>query len=856
MEEKAVTAEHRRLTEKGEGAIPPWRKWGPYVSERAWGTVREDYSPDGNAWEYLTHDMARETAYRWGEDGIAGLCDRYQVLALTFAFWNGVDPILKERLFGLTPAEGNHGEDVKEHYYYLDNTPTHSYMRYLYKYPHAPFPYEELRAENGRRDTSKREYELVDTGVFNEGRYFDIDIEYAKFDPEDIAIRLTISNRGPDAARIDVVPQLLFRNTWSWHEGAPKPTITAQNGALIADDATAPELERITFSYRLGRRYLYGDERGKPLFTDNETGPKAAFHHHIIDGAPCSAMSGTKGGLHFSSIEIEANASHEILLRLSPREIENPLADVASCIEKRRAEADAFYESIHPEGASDDDKRIQRQALAGMLWSKQIYLYDVNQWLKGDAMHPHPAPERATIRNHHWRHLISKRVMSMPDAWEYPWFAAWDLAFHTVTLALVDIEFAKEQIWYLLFDQFQHPNGQVPAYEWEFSELNPPIHAWAVMRLFTMDGKRDTRFLKKCFHKLILNFVWWVNKVDRMGNNVFEGGFLGLDNITVIDRSEEIPGGGKLEQSDGTGWMGMFCLLLMRMALELARDDSVYESLAVKFFEHFVYISTALQQAENRDVQLWNEKDGFFYDVINFPDGHNEQIYVRSLVGIIPLYTVDSLTQEELATFPEFAESFTWFTANRPDITHNCVHLIDGTYLFTLIKPEQIERVMERVWDPGEFRSDYGLRSLSKCYEKEPYELLDKRIQYEPGEAISILKGGNSNWRGPIWFPTTFLLIEALQRLDPILGRSIEIDGASLGEMADYFAKALISLFRKGDDGKRPIYGDYDLLQSDPHFADHILFYEHYHGDTGRGLGASHQTGWSGLVANLIDEWQ
>ena len=876
--------EEMRLLQIG-GDVFPWQKWGPYVSERAWGTVREDYSSNGEAWDHFTYQMAIAKAFRWGEDGIAGICDRYQVMALTHAFWNGQDPILKERLYGLGTFEGNHGEDVKEYYFHLDNLPSHSYMKYLYKYPCQEYPYEELLHKNRGRDVKELEYELLDTGIFDDDRYFDIYIEYAKASKDDICIRVEAFNRSSKEEVLTYIPQIVFRNTWSWKkERRPEPSIRKGhdgNGAksLILDDTTAIPPSRLNFDYHLGPFYLYADERAERLFTNNETNEnhltggknaspfvKDAFHRHIIHGEKeCvnPKEEGTKACFVYKDVKIPPKGSKVFFLRLTNTKLDHPLTGVEEIIHKRERQANEFYEKIHPKNATEDEKKIQRQAFAGMLWNKQIYLYDLNLWLRGDNPDCPPPESRKNIRNTHWKHLVSKRILSMPDKWEYPWFAAWDLAFHCVTLALIDLNFAKEQVWYLLFDQFQHPNGQIPAYEWEFSELNPPVQAWAALRLFKMEekktGKRDISFLKKCFHKLLLNFVWWVNKVDAKGNNVFEGGFLGLDNITVIDRSEKIPGGGKLEQSDGTGWMGMFCVILMRISLELAKEDNDYESLAVKFFEHFVYIANALVNADTRKIQNWNEEDGFFYDVINFSDNHQEQIKVRSLVGIIPLYANDCIDDDDLTNFKEFSKSFEWFTTNRPDLCAHCVTPIEKEgktkYLLSLMNIDRMKRVLGHVWNPGEFRSNFGLRSLSKFYENNPYELLGNTICYEPGEAISRLKGGNSNWRGPIWFPTNFLLIESLNRFHGYLGDEFQIEGKNLKEMARYFAHSLIKVFKKDEKGERPIYGHYNKFQTDPYWKDHLLFYEHYHGETGRGLGASHQTGWSGLVANLIDEW-
>jgi hypothetical protein len=888
-----LTEEHRRLSGDRRG-VERWRRWGPYVSERSWGTVREDYSPDGDAWNFLSHDHARTKAYRWGEDGIAGICDRYQVLVFAFAFWNGRDPILKERLFGLTPDEANHGEDVKEYYYYLDNTPSHAYMRYLYKYPHASFPYQRLIDENRSRSRHEPEYELLDTGVFDEDRYFDIFIEYAKESEEDIAIRVEIWNRGPEDEEIHVLPHLWFRNTWSW-SGAPlaQPHITlAESGercvTILADDTDAPPLRNITHSYRLGPRYLSGPPGGSSLFTDNETNAPAvfgtghqsksqftkdAFHRAIIQGEAESTnpeQSGTKACLHYRRT-VPAAGSVTLLFRFSDDAKRDPLIDVDDVIMLRRAKADEFYESLHPPGASEDERLIQRQALAGMLWSKQIYLFDVEHWLDGDNPELPPPPSRQHIRNWHWRHLNSMRILSMPDKWEYPWFAAWDLAFHAVPLALVDPEFAKEQLWLMLFEQFQHPNGQLPAYEWEFSDTNPPVHAWAVWRVYNMEkqrtGRGDRAFLERCFHKLLLNFTWWVNKVDPEGHNVFEGGFLGLDNIAIFDRSERLPGGATLAEADATGWMAMFSLNLMRIALELAEENRVYEGLAVKFFEHYVYIGAAMKRMGGRGYQLWNDEDGFFYDVLRFPDGHFETFSVRSLVGLIPLFAVDALPQETIEPFPEFRESFHWFLANRQDLVNHCIVTLRGpnrdVHLLSIVTPEQLSRILSIATDPDEFLSPVGLRSLSRRHLDHPYRFGDREVGYEPGEARTALKGGNSNWRGPVWFPTTFMMIESLVQLARACGTTFDLglkglDGSSCtpDQVAEVFANRMISIFTRDGRGRRPVFGDRDLLHEDPHWRDLIPFHEYFHGDTGAGLGASHQTGWTGLVATLIDEWR
>lgn len=887
-----LTAEGQRLAEADGPQSVAWRRWGPYLSERSWGTVREDYSPDGEAWNFLTHDMARSKAYRWGEDGLGGFCDRYQLLCFGLALWNQKDPILKERAFGVTHSQGNHGEDVKDYYYYLDSTPTHSYMRYLYKYPQAEYPYKRLVEENQARQGRGAELELIDTGIFDEDRYFDVFVSYAKASPEDICIRIDVHNRGPEDAPVHVIPNLWFRNTWSWAEERERePAIslvrnTKESLCFLADDSQASGLTNLSFDYKLGHRYIYCEAGGTPLFTDNETNKasvygadaadgrtyfKDAFHRHIVNGEPCvnPEMRGTKACVDYARM-VPAGGQIRIALRISPEELKQPFADTDAIFEQRRSEADAFYDSIHPAGASADERLIQRQAFAGLMWGKQNYIFDVDKWLKGDNPQSPPPKSRYHIRNQHWRHLNSLRVISMPDKWEYPWFAAWDLAFHTVPIALIDPVFAKNQLWFMLFEQFQHPNGQIPAYEWEFSDLNPPVHAWAVWRVYNMDrirsGKGDHAFLEKCFHKLLINFAWWVNKVDPAGNNIFEGGFLGLDNITLFDRSRKLPDGAVLQQSDATGWMGMFCQNLMRIALELAKHNQVYEGLATKFFQHYVYVGAAMKHmGEHGDQNLWDEKDGFFYDVIRYPDGRFEKLRVRSLVGLIPLFAVERLEDEWIKPFSEFTTNLNWFVNNRQDIVSHCVNTVvrgkEKTRVLTIVSPEQLNRIMQRVWDTDEFRSEYGLRSLSKFHESHPFILGDSVVRYEPAEAESKIKGGNSNWRGPIWFPTTFLMIESLRKLDKAYGDALNIQDlegnqVAVGEMARYFADSLISIFTRKADGRRAVFGDIAKFQNDPHFRDYILFGEYFDGETGKGLGATHQTGWTALVASLIDEWR
>jgi hypothetical protein len=880
------TQEGKRLAQAMGNSLG-WRRWGPYVSERSWGTVREDYSASGNAWDYLSHDLARSKAYRWGEDGLAGICDRYQLLVFALAFWNGKDPILKERAFGLTPAEGNHGEDVKEYYFYLDSTPTHSYMRYLYKYPQDRYPYELLVERNRKLAGRGFEYELLDTGVFEHDRYFDIFVEYAKASEEDICIRIEAHNRGPEAAPLHIIPTLWFRNTWSWGQNrGSEPRIalvsSSHEGAcVVADDSSAESPSNLLFDYKLGKRFLYGPGGARVLFTDNETNTerlynypnerrflKDAFHKMVVDGevdAVNPQNYGTKCCLDYERL-IPAGSSAAIDLRFTPEPQTALLAAVSSVISSRRKEADEFYSAIHPPKATDDEKSVQRQAFAGMLWSKQIYLFDVDLWLEGDDPSFPPPSSRKRIRNVHWRHLNSMRVLSMPDKWEYPWFAAWDLAFHTVAFALVDLEFAKEQLWLMLFEQFQHPNGQIPAYEWEFSDLNPPVHAWAIWRVYMMERSRtgvaDRPWLEKCFHKLLINFAWWVNKVDSTGNNVFEGGFLGLDNITVIDRSDKLPGGAVLEQSDGTGWMGLFCLHLMRIALELAAENRAYESLATKFFEHFIYIGSAMNRMGGTNYSLWNEEDGFFYDVLRYADGSFHDFRVRSMVGIVPLFAVDSLREETLDRYKEFNSSVQWFLRNRKDLTDRCCHYVQQSRRLglTIAAEDQIKYILRRIFDQDEFLSDYGIRSLSKYHEKRPFVFGTAEVRYEPAESENKIKGGNSNWRGPIWFPNSFLVVESLRKLAEVyedkLTSQDEQQQVSLREMAREIANRMISIFTRNQAGLRPVYGGLEKFQKDPYWRDFVLFHEYFHGDNGAGIGASHQTGWTGLVACLIDEWR
>jgi hypothetical protein len=887
------TPEHLRRADIHDD-IYGWRRWGPYVSDRSWATVREDYSATGDAWGHLPHDLARSKAYRWGEDGIAGVCDRYQILVLAHAFWNTRDSILKERLFGLTPNEANHGEDVKEYYFHIDNTPTHSYMKFLYKYPQAEFPYSWLIWENQRRAGQGFEFELLDTGVFDEDRYFDIFIEYAKADPEDLLVRIEAVNRGPKPAPLHILPHLWFRNSWAWGPAPdPEPTIRPQNApsgtvCLIADDRALKQNPTMPEDYRLGPRFLYGSPGAELLLTNNDTnaarvfGPghksrtpyvKDAFHRWVIDREPCLNPDhiGTKAALHYVFPSIPPGGSAVVWLRLADKMLDAPLGNADAILASRKAEADAFYQTLHRPSHTEDERRVQRQALAGLLWTKQSYLFDVEVWQKGDHPDWPPPSSRKRIRNAHWQHLNSMRVMTMPDKWEYPWFAAWDLAFQCVTLALVDPGYAKDQLKVLLFEQFLHPNGQLPAYEWEFSDLNPPVHAWAVWRVYNMErnqsGKADRMFLEHCFHKLLLNFTWWINKVDSQGHNIFEGGFLGLDNIAVVERSDRFDHGAVLEQADATGWMSMFCLNMLRIALELARENPVYEGLAIKFFQHYVLIAAAMKHMGGRNYQLWDERDGFFYDVLRFPDGRFRKFRVRSLVGLIPLFAVERLPLAALEPYKHFSANVDWFLRNRKEITRDVVHTVerDGkkTHVLTIVNQQQLARILERVWDPEEFLSPHGIRSLSRYHEQNPFELDGNKVGYEPAEAASKIRGGNSNWRGPVWFPANFLLIESLRKLGKAFGPTFTIKAASHGgrpltfpQLARDLAERLMSLFLLNDAGNRPIYGGTHKFLDDPHWRDYVLFHEYFHGDNGAGLGASHQTGWTALVASLLDEWR
>lgn len=866
-----MTAEKQRLIEDRDKK-KNWRKFGPYLAERQWGTVREDYSANSNAWEYVTHDLARSKTYRWGEEGIGGISDQDQLLCLAFAFWNKRDPILKERLFGLANQEGNHGEDCKEYYYFLDNLPTHAYMKMLYKYPQREYPYEKLLEEGRGRTKKEGEFELIDTGIFDDDRYFDIFIEYAKSDEEDILVKVKIENRGPEEASLNVLPTLWFRNTWSWGHDGYKPE-------LYLDEAGT-----ITISHRdLGDRYLFYDGHAEALFCENETNVirlygyfkegtfKDGINDYVVFGNPGTVNrvhKGTRAAVNYD-LTIPAGKSKTVRLRLSKKFYTNPFLDFTQVFEDRIKEADAYYAELERNITDEDKKNIQRQAIAGLLWSKQFYCYNVAQWLKGDPAQPPPPHERKNGRNRDWTHLDNADIISMPDTWEYPWYAAWDLAFHALPLAMVDPEFAKQQLLLLTKEWYMHPNGQLPAYEWSFSDVNPPVHGWATWRVYKIDqklqdGKGDRRFLEEVFHKLLLNFTWWVNKKDLNGHNLFQGGFLGMDNIGVFDRSAQLPTGGYIEQSDGTSWMAMFTLNMMRMALELAKDNPTYQSLATKFFEHFLYIAGAISI---EGIDLWDEEDEFFYDVLHTPDNRRTPIKIRSMVGLIPLFAVEVLDEEIFRTMPEFTHRLEWFLENRPDLSN----LIskwgekgrNERHLLSLLRGHRMKKILNRMLDEREFLSQYGVRALSKIYEANPFRFSvngsEFVVQYTPAESDSYLFGGNSNWRGPIWFPVNYLLIESLQRFHHYYGDDFKIEyptgsgqKKTLKQVAQDLSERLISIFKKDQDGRRPVNGDNEKLQHDPHFRDYILFYEYFHGDSGRGVGASHQTGWTGLVAKLI----
>jgi hypothetical protein len=868
-----VTTEERRLQDARDGV--PWRKWGPYLSERQWGTVREDYSRSGNAWDYFPHDQARFRAYRWGEDGLAGISDDRQLLCFALALWNGKDPILKERLFGLTNGEGNHGEDVKEYYFYLDSTPTHSYMKYLFKYPQAAYPYSDLVDTNRVRTRQDLEYELMDTGVFDDGRYFDVFVEYAKNTPEDLLIRLTVHNRGSVPASLHLLPTLWFRNTWSWSRvPATKPRLALVDERTIA--AHHPEL---------GERYLYCDRAVPVLFTENETNTERVFkvpnaspyvkdgiNNFIVHGrreAVNPDRVGTKAAPHYE-ITIPAAGQQVVELRLSDRRLSSaadgfgPVFD--DVLATRVREADEFYAQLIPTNLSNDARLVARQAFAGMLWSKQFYYYPVRQWMEDEVL-PNDCERRVASRNKEWFFLESADIFSMPDKWEYPWFAAWDLAFHCMVLARVDVVFAKEQLRLITNQVYLHPSGQIPAYEWNFSDVNPPVHCKATWQIYMMekliDGKGDRAFLEGMFHKLLMNFTWWVNRKDELGNNVFEGGFLGLDNIGLFDRSAPLPTGGTLEQADGTSWMAMFCLDMLTIAVELALDNPVYEDLACKFFEHFIYIAGAMDRIGINNDELWDEEDGFYYDVLRLPRGEAARVKVRSMVGLIPLFASAPFNAEILERLPRFRQRVEHFVkmnaALLPQISNPLERGVAGRILLSPVNRQKLIRLLQKMLDPDEFLSPYGIRALSRYHKEHPYVFAVSgavyRVDYEPAESSTGLFGGNSNWRGPIWMPVNLLLIQSLRKMYSYYGDELKVEcpvGSgrmlTLWEVAHEIVTRLAKIFLRDENGERPVYGKTARFQTDPNWRDLILFYEYFHGDNGAGIGASHQTGWTGLV--------
>ncbi len=855
---------------------PAWKKWGPYVSDRQWGTVREDYSPGGNAWGSTTHDMARSKAWRWGEEGIAGICDEKQLLCFAIALWNKKDPIIKERYFGLTGAEGNHGEDVKELYYYLDSTPTHSYMKMLYKYPQAAYPYQWLIEENKRRNRLQPEFEIIDTGIFNDNSYFDVFTEYAKAADDDLLIKITVHNRGFEDASVHVLPTVWFRNTWAWGYDDYKPSIMSSNNG------------NVVINHRdLGSYTIHLDTAAPTLFCDNETNnerlygtknvsahPKDAINDYLVNHNTKAVniyAAGTKAAINYD-VTVKAGQSVTIRLRMEKTNLQHPFEDFDAIFNSRLQEADEFYNALQKDIKTDDEKLVQRQAYAGMLWSKQFYYYDIQQWLDGDPAQPKPSAQRKDARNGKWMHLNNADVISMPDKWEYPWYAAWDLAFHCISFATIDPAFAKNQLCLLTKEWYMHPNGQLPAYEWSFSDVNPPVHAWSTWRVYEMEKKStggggDIAFLESVFHKLLINFTWWVNRKDAEGNNIFEGGFLGLDNIGVFDRSAPLPTGGHLEQADGTSWMAMYSLHMMKIALELACYNPVYQDLATKFFEHFLYIAGAMANMGTDDNGLWDETDQFFYDALRMPDGRGQKLRVRSMVGLIPLFAVEVLEHDLLTKLPEFAERLTWFLNNRPDLASMVSRWQEKgggeTHLLSLLRGHRMKKLLLRMLDEKEFLSEYGIRALSKFHHDHPFEMWVNgtkfSVNYTPGESDTGLFGGNSNWRGPIWMPVNYLLVESLQRFHYYYGEEFKVECPTgsgqyltLNAIADFISTRLKNLFLVNNNGERPVLNGYGKMQHDEHFKNYVLFYEYFHGDTGAGVGASHQTGWTGLIAKLL----
>ena len=869
--------EQKRLNEAREKGTP-WKKWGPYLSERQWGTVREDYSTDGNAWDYFSHDQSRSRAYRWGEDGLAGISDDHQQLCFALALWNGRDPILKERLFGLTNSESNHGEDVKEYYFYIDSTPTHSYMKYLYKYPQKEYPYRDLMETNRRRSREEMEYELLDTGAFEEDRYFDVFVEYAKGDPEDILIKVSVYNRGPEAAQIHLLPTLWFRNTWSWGDGAPKPVLRQADSGKV--HASHPKLGDCT---------LQCEGAAELLFTENESNAgrlwgqpnpspyvKDAFHEYLIRGRQDlvnSAKTGTKAAAHYV-LDVPAKGSKAVRLRLSAKPAGDAFAKFDDILASRLAEANEFYERITPKNLSEDEKRVQRQALAGMLWSKQYYYFDLDKWLQEHDAHPVLGSHKGRSRNAEWFHMLNSDVISMPDKWEYPWYAAWDLGFHTLALSLVDFDFAKEQLLLMLRTLYAHPNGQIPAYEWNFSDVNPPVHAWATLFLYRVEtqlGRADLRFLERSFQGLMLNFNWWVNRKDPEGRNVFAGGFLGLDNIGVFDRSAPLPTGGHLDQADGTAWMAFYCLCMLEIALILTDYDSMYEEIAFRFLEHFAWITYAMDRMGTNQDEMWDETDGFFYDLLHFPNGDVTRLKIRSMVGLLPLCAATVFEQGTAMKHPRMMELLDLFRKRHPEVAKTIATAEDpslggyaGRRLAAVCNKGRLQRILSYMLDENEFLGPFGIRSLSKYHRDHPYvfylEGREYRVDYLPAESNTGMFGGNSNWRGPIWMPVNGLIIRGLLQMYPFYGPEFKVECPTgsgryltLFEVAQEIARRLSKIFLRDANGNRPVYGGTKKFQEDPNWRDYILFYEYFHGDNGAGLGASHQTGWTGLIARTLD---
>ena len=871
------TSEQHRLNEAREEGIP-WKKWGPYLSERQWGTVREDYSHDGNAWDYFSHDQSRSRAYRWGEDGLAGISDDKQQLCFAIALWNGQDPILKERLFGLTNGEGNHGEDVKEYYFYLDSTPTHSYMKYLYKYPQAEYPYSDLVETNRRRTRDEFEYELLDSGIFDQDRYFDVFVEYAKGDPEEVLIKISVHNRGPETAKLHVLPTLWYRNTWSWTEDEPKPVL----GQVASDKIHA-------FHPQLGEYTLQCEGAQDLIFTENETNNmrlwgqpnsspyvKDAFHEFVIAGrreALNPARTGTKAAAYYT-LDIPAGGNKAVRLRLSPAGAGDGFANFDQTFAARRVDADEFYERITPKNFSEDERRVHRQALAGMLWSKQFYYFDLDRWLTEHDSHPLVGSGTGHARNPQWFHMLNRDVISMPDKWEYPWYAAWDLAFHTISLSLVDFDFAKEQLLLMLRNLYAHPNGAIPAYEWNFSDVNPPVHAWATLFLYRIEtelGRADLRFLERSFQGLMLNFNWWLNRKDPQGRDVFAGGFLGLDNIGVFDRSAPLPTGGFLDQADGTAWMAFYCLCMLDIALILTEYDPMYEDIAYRFLEHFAWITYAMDRLGEHHDEMWDSADGFFYDLLHFPNGDATRLRIRSMVGLLPLCAATVFEAGTLANHPRMMELIELFRKRHPEVAKTIATADDpgiGGYarrrLAAVCNKEKLQRILAYMLNENELFSPYGIRSLSKYHLDHPFVFYaggqEYKAQYLPAESNTGMFGGNSNWRGPIWMPVNGLIIRGLLQMYPFYGPDFKVECPTgsgkyltLFEVAKEIGRRLSSIFLRDASGKRPVYGGTKKFQEDPHWRDCILFYEYFHGDNGAGLGASHQTGWTGLIARVLD---